>query len=140
MAKEMLCMLEKEGAMPDIIIPVPITEKRKRFRSFNQSVLLAQEMQELAGGAFDVRTDIVLRIKERPPQAKLKREERLVNLKGIFALNNKESLIGKKVLILDDVFTTGSTVSEVAKTLKPLNPQAIMVLTFAKTCLNSDNF
>ena len=135
MAREMLLKLEDFGAMPDIVVPVPITEKRKKKRGFNQSELLADEMAIQSGNKFTVRTDLVLRSKDKPPQSRLTRNERLNNLHNVFALGKREDLTGKLVLIVDDVYTTGATVSEVSKILARLNPKAIIALTFAKTLL-----
>ena len=133
MAKKMLLKLEDFGVMPDIVVPVPIAEKRYKKRGFNQAELLAEELKELTNGAFEIRTDLISRAKECPPQASLNRAQRMVNLKDAFMLKTKEKLTGKIVLILDDVFTTGSTISEIALQLKKLKPKAVLGLTFAKT-------
>lgn len=133
MAGEMLKTINNFDIMPDIIIPVPITAKRRKFRGFNQAELLADEMELKSNFAFEVRKDIVIRTKDSVPQARLNRSERMMNLKGAFSLSNREKLTNKTVMIVDDVFTTGSTVNEVAKLLKRLNPKHIFVLTFAKT-------
>lgn len=133
MAREMLLKLKDFGAMPDIVVPVPITPKRYKERRFNQSELIANELNTLTGDKLIVRTDLVTRVVDKIPQAKLNLEQRKKNLKGVFKLGTKEKLTGETVLILDDVYTTGSTVSEIAKTLRKLNPKEIWVLTFAKT-------
>jgi len=137
MAKKMLLKFEDFGAMPDIVVPVPITEKRYKNRGFNQAELLADELASLTGNQFEVKTDLVLRVVDRVPQARLNRAERMRNLKGAFMLGSKEKLTGKIVMIVDDVFTTGSTVSEIANELRKLKPKAILALTFAKTPRNS---
>ena len=136
MAKEMLYKLEDFGVMPDIIVPVPITEKRYKERGFNQAELLADELATLLGNAELVDTSIVKRIVDRPPQANLSKAERLTNLKGVFELSRRVKLKDKIVLIIDDVFTTGTTVGEVSSLIKKLKPKAILVLTFAKTTRN----
>ena len=124
MARKMLLKIEDFGVMPDIIVPVPITKKRRIKRGFNQSELLAYELEELSGEAMKVRIDLVVRTTDRTPQAKLSRAQRVVNLTDCFELCSKECLEDKVVLIIDDVFTTGTTVSEVAWTLKKLKPRA----------------
>ena len=133
MATEMLLKFDEFGVMPDIIIPVPISKKRYKERGFNQAELLADEISELTGGKVVVETSIIEKVVDSIPQARLKGAERLNNLKGVFKLANRKSLIGKNVLIIDDVYTTGSTVNEVAKVIRKLKPNTINVLTFAKT-------
>jgi len=136
MATEMLLKLEDFGAMPDIIIPVPISSKRQKDRGFNQSELIAEEMASITSGKLEVNNKIIEKIKDSVPQASLSGAERLKNLDGAFKLIDRKSLRGKNILIVDDVFTTGSTVNEVAKEIRKLHPASINVLTFAKTVVN----
>lgn len=136
MAKELLGKLEDMGFMPDIVVPVPVTTSRRKVRGFNQCELLADEMCRLSANAFKVEPDLVIRVLDRPPQASLNRSERIVNLDGAFALNKTISIKDKTVLILDDVFTTGTTVSEMAKTIRKGGASGIVALTFAKTRYN----
>lgn len=138
MAKEMLDMVEEFGTMPDIVLPVPISFARKRLRGFNQSEILALEMEKQAKFPFPVCTNLVTRTKDVPPQQKLNRRERLQNLDGAFLLNTEIDIKDKIVMIIDDVFTTGATVNELAKTLKKGRPKAILVLTFLKTALERE--
>ena len=132
-AMEMLLRLEDFGVMPDIIIPVPISNKRYKERGFNQAELIADEMSSLTGEKIKVDATIVEKAIDSIPQARLKGKERLKNLNGAFKIRERKSLKGKNVLIIDDVYTTGSTVNEVAKVLRKLHPDTINVLTFAKT-------
>lgn len=136
MAEEMSSRITDFGVMPDIIVPVPITEKRLNKRGFNQSEIIAKELVSLLGGGVVVRKDLVFRDVDRLPQAGLSRVERLTNLKGVFSVNTSQRLTGKTVLVIDDVFTTGSTVGEVVKQLRKLKPKKVYVLTFAKTVEN----
>ena len=132
-AREMLLKLEDFGAMPDIVLPVPITLKRRKRRGFNQSELIAYEMERQSKNSFKVESNLVERIKDRPPQSTLEREDRMGNLKGAFRVKEKVDLKDKLVLIVDDVFTTGETVFEVASVVNKLNPKAVIVLTFARS-------
>lgn len=133
MAKELAVKLLDFGVLPDIIVPVPITQSRLKQRGFNQSELLANAVNELCGNKMEIMPGLVKRIKERPPQASLNRKERLVNLIDAFEVDKTLNISGKIVMILDDVYTTGTTVSEIAKVLRKRNPEGIFVLTFAKT-------
>lgn len=99
---------------PDIIIPLPLGSKRLRERGFNQSSLLAQHVAKTLGIPFDARG--MLRVRETPPQSGLSRVARLKNVRGAFDCAHR--LDGKRVALVDDVMTTGATLSEAAKTLK----------------------
>lgn len=120
--------LENSDTMPDIIVPVPLYKKRYRKRGFNQSELLAIEISKGLG----IETLNVLdRIKETKPQSGLKMAQRIKNLKGAFALNEKYEVKDKNILIIDDIFTTGATCNECAKVLRKNGAQTIMFLTIA---------
>lgn len=99
---------------PDIIIPLPLGIRRLRERGFNQSSLLAQRVAKTLQIPFDARG--MLRVRETPPQSGLSRDARLKNVRGAFDCAHR--LDGKRVALIDDVMTTGATLSEAAKTLK----------------------
>lgn len=121
----------------DLITFVPISVKRKRIRGFNQAEEIAKEISKIVN--IPVKK-ILLKTKENKNQARLNQKERLENLKGTFEIDNAaESFEGKVVLIIDDVFTTGATLSECSKTLINGNPKSVLTFTFAKTKLNSIN-
>jgi len=100
----------------DCIIPIPLSKKRKNWRGFNQSYLLAN----VIGNYYDilVNRDIISRKINNRPQVGLNAESRKQNIKGIFEINNYYNLKNKKILLVDDVITTGSTLNECAKLLK----------------------
>ena len=101
---------------PDLIVPVPLHPKRLKERGFNQSGLLA------GGFARKIRTpvsfDAIVRKNQTRPQTRLKRGERLKNVKGAFEIPDKKKVRGRRILLVDDVFTTGTTLSECARVLK----------------------
>lgn len=136
MATELLRKMEDFGVVPDIIAPVPVASAREKTRKFNQCELLAYEMKRISGLDFEVMPELIIRVKDRPPQAGLNRAERLVNLEGAFAVNSTTDIKDKIILILDDVYTTGSTISEISRTLRKKKPKGILALTFAKTQFN----
>lgn len=115
----------------DIIIPVPISKKRMKQRGYNQSELIIKECAKLDK---DIRvcTNILYKIKNSKPQSSLNKEQRKINLKGAYELKNSETIINKKVLLFDDIYTTGSTLEECAKVLKEARAYEVSVLTFAK--------
>lgn len=101
----------------DIIIPVPISKKRSRQRGYNQSELI---LKEVAKSMKDIciLKNVLYKVKNTLPQSTLKKEERLNNLKDAYEVKNSQIIKNKKVLLFDDIYTTGSTVEECSKMLK----------------------
>ncbi|MGC8660808.1 MAG: ComF family protein, partial [Desulfomonilaceae bacterium] len=110
----------------DCIIPVPVHRKRLIGRGFNQVVCLSKRLSQ-ATGIFLDRTALV-KCRQTDPQVGLPRSKRLVNLKNAFGVNHPERISGKRVLIIDDVSTTGTTVSEVARTLQKAGAAYVAIL------------
>ena len=114
----------------DYITYVPMHRKDKRSRGFNQSQLLAKELSKLMNiGCFPT----LIKIKRTKPQHKLEGHDRLTNLKGAFKIVDKSLIKGRKILIIDDVVTTGSTLSECSKTLDKGKPAQICCATLLST-------
>jgi ComF family protein len=113
-----------------LILPVPLHSRRLRQRGFNQSVILAREISRRHGVAMDFRT--LRRIVDTESQAGLKKEERRSNIRKAFNLKDPERIRGQKILLVDDVYTTGSTLSECAKTLLKEGAEAVGALTLAR--------
>ena len=114
----------------DIIIPVPISKKRLNTRGYNQSSLIAKNLaQELN---IEYSEKILIKIKDNKPQSEMKQDTRKNNVSGVYKVINKEKINNKKVLVVDDIFTTGSTADECAKVLKKNNAESVGVFTLAK--------
>ncbi len=115
---------------PDIIVPVPLHGRRLRARGFNQSLLLARQVAK----RLALRVDYLNLIRVRPtcPQTGLKTKEREGNVKGAFDVKKEVVFRGKRVLLVDDVFTTGSTIKECARVLKKAGAE-VLVATLART-------
>lgn len=130
--------LEKTSLpLPDAIIPVPLHQRRLRFRGFNQSELLAQELSKnlTPGLEISLLTDILLRTRYTKPQMKTdSREERLANLKNAFTIAKEKTaaLEGKSLWLIDDVATTGSTLEECAVVLKDHGARSIFGIVLAR--------
>ena len=114
----------------DTIVPVPISRKRLKSRGYNQSELIAKEIA--CNSNLRIETECIFKVKNIIEQSKLNKEERLKNVQGVYELFNKEKLYKKRILLVDDIYTTGSTVNECAKVLKNSKPKVIGVLTLAK--------
>lgn len=112
-----------------ILIPVPLHKKKLRQRGFNQAYDLAQAISEKTG--YPV-LDIMERPKHTAAQATLHETDRFTNIQDAFRLKDKaDDLVGKNILIVDDVITTGATIEQIAKILKTAGAQAIWALTIA---------
>jgi ComF family protein len=122
----------------DIIVPVPLHEKKLRIRGFNPSILLVRNWPrifEILNGslpAIPVDRDMLARKKWTVPQTGLGRKERLQNIKNAFVVNDTSKIKGKKILLVDDVYTTGATANECAKVLLKGGGKQVDVLTLAR--------
>ena len=114
----------------DTIVPVPISKKRKRTRGYNQSYLIAKDIANIVGIKLENR--VLFKIKNIIEQSKLNKEDRLENIKGVYEIRNIKRIMNKKILLFDDIYTTGSTVNECCRILKKVNPDKIGVLTVVK--------
>lgn len=114
----------------DTIIPVPISKKRLKERGYNQSLLIAKEICKRTN--LKIMNNCLIKTKNIIEQSKLNKEERLQNISGVYNLKNKQLLNNKKILLIDDIYTTGSTANECSKTLKNGKPDKIGVLVLAK--------
>ena len=114
----------------DIIIPVPIHYNRKVTRGYNQSDLFSKEIAKKIDIKFE--DDVLLKNKDNKPQSTKNREDRKENVIGVYYTKNEYKIANKKVLLLDDIFTTGSTVNECAKVLKKAGAKQIDIITIAK--------
>ncbi|MCB1214716.1 MAG: ComF family protein [Deltaproteobacteria bacterium] len=93
--------------LPDLLLPVPLSRLRLLRRSFNQSVLLSKEL--LSASSLDLDLDFSIGRRYQRPQAQKKRADRLKALGGAFSFRKPKSFEGLKILIVDDVLTTGAT-------------------------------
>ena len=137
----------------DTIIPVPVSSERMNERGYNQSELLANDIvkqiieissNHMLNGILITQkdniqklkcecvTDCLIKNKNIIEQSKLNKEQRQKNIQGVYILRNEEKLIDKKILLIDDIYTTGSTANECCKVLQKAKPKKIDVFTLAK--------
>ena len=117
-----------------VLVPVPLHRRRRQEREFNQAAEIAQLAGKRVG--FSV-VEALKRTRYTTQQAHLDRQERLVNLRDAFALHGEQRTIqrlaGQNILLVDDVFTTGTTVNECARVLRDaLDPPHLAVVTVAR--------
>lgn len=115
----------------DYIIPVPLFKTKYRERGYNQADYICSGLSKVLHTGF--RNDIIKRIRHTKSQTMLNRDERMENVKGAFVFNEKYSyeISGKKVIIVDDVATTGSTINEVIKVIRQYTKSEVMGCTLA---------
>jgi ComF family protein len=123
----LLCSLPVPKA--DMIVPVPLSKGRLRQRGFNQSLLLARSLSKDLG--IHLSMDCLVKRRDTPPQTGLGANERVKNLKNAF--ETRGDVAGKRVILLDDVMTTGATVRECAKTLARAGAGEIIVVVLARS-------
>jgi ComF family protein len=114
----------------DFVMPVPLHVKRLKQRGFNQALLLAHRMSEAY--RIPLSYDNLYRARPTRPQVELSGAERLRNVAGAFALRCPEKLEGKKVILIDDVFTSGATMNECAAVLKSAGADHVTAFTLAR--------
>ena len=117
-------LMRTECFKAEVAIPVPLHRSRERQRGFNQAELIARNLP------LAVDTRILRRRKHTPSQTGLSRAERAKNLSAAFELRG--DVAGARVLVVDDVLTTGATMNEIAKVLKRGKAARVEVLTFAR--------
>lgn len=121
------------GFKPQFVVPVPLHSSRLRQRGFNQSFLLADELGRQMGVPA---VELLKRTRPTPPQVELNRADRLKNVRGAFEVEktafNKQRASKARILIIDDVFTTGATLSECAHALHQAGAAEICALTLAR--------
>ncbi|MEO6508814.1 MAG: ComF family protein [Patescibacteria group bacterium] len=123
------CMKEVDLSTPLYFQPVPLHKNRQKQRGFNQSEIIAKWLAKEVDGR---NLNVLTRVKETKTQAQLGREERIVNAKGAFSVRKGPDIKGLSIVIVDDVVTTGSTVSEAATLLKQAGAAEVYVFSIAK--------
>ena len=119
-----------EGERVDMVVPVPLHAVRERERGLYQAALLARRLARTRGLPYEPRA--LERIRATETQTHLDREERQKNLRGAFRVRHSHAVAGRRVLLVDDVLTTGSTLGECATTLRRAGAEPSLVLTLAR--------
>jgi ComF family protein len=113
-----------------VLIPIPLEKKKLRWRGFNQAEEIAKEISSFL--KVPLFNDILIKKRKTPPQVKLAEKERRENLKGVFYCQNKNKISNKNILLVDDVYTTGSTMKECARVLKKAGSKKVLGVVIAR--------
>ena len=113
----------------DVIVPVPLHPRKQKVRGYNQSECIARGVSSVTGISMD--TASVVRTRHTETQTRKSSYERWENVDGIFCLRRADAFVGKHVLIIDDVLTTGATITACADALRKVDGVRISVLTLA---------
>lgn len=119
------------GLDVDLILPVPLHAGRLRSREFNQSLLLADHLARHLN--LPVSIGDLIRVQATDPQTMLPRTMRLKNVRHAFSVRRPHVVAGRRILLIDDVFTTGATLHECAAALSASGAQTVLALTLART-------
>ena len=124
-------------AEPDswLVVPVPLYTRKLRQRGFNQAEMIARAALKLVGERerFQLAAEVLVRRRETQSQIGLSRHQRRENMRGAFSVSRPEEFAGREILLVDDVFTTGTTVSECARVLRRAGASKVYVATVART-------
>ena len=123
---------DSSGDDYDLLLPIPLHRARYRKRGFNQSELFAAGVSSVWG--VPVRKDVLLRVRNTVALSTLNSHaERVQTITGAFKVRFPESVQGKRLLLIDDIYTTGTTIDEAVRVLQPENPSVIDVLVLCRT-------
>ena len=117
----------------DIIIPVPMTNKKIKERGYNQTEIIAKIISQNIPN-ITIQKSILTKYKDNNVQSQLNKKQRHQNVQNVYKLNNREIIKEKNILIFDDIYTTGATCNECAKVLREAQPNKIGIITIAKDC------
>ena len=132
--REICSRIDRAGDF-DIIIPVPLHSRKLKLRGYNQAALIAEAVSRRSGKRTVKK--VLKRTRNDSPQAILHRAERIKNIKSSFSISKRaEGVVrGKKILLVDDVMTTGATLNECAKILKGAGAAVVVGVTFARAVI-----
>jgi len=129
LSKELKKMEEQVGK-PDFIAPIPLHKKRLLERGFNQAELLALKISECFG--WPVEKNVIMRSRLTASQVDLDEAGRKENMKDAFSATDLAKVLNQKIILIDDVFTTGATMEECARVLKNVGAREVLGLALAK--------
>lgn len=121
--------IERHETEYDLIIPIPLSRRRKRTRGYNQVHEILKACAEHR--MIDLAPSLLKRVRDTRPQTDLSQVERLTNIRGAFAAKDPSAIAGRRILLVDDVITTGTTLKEARNALLPHGPRSLTLLALA---------
>jgi ComF family protein len=139
LAAEFSSSADSGGAGLPLVVPVPLHESKQRQRGFNQSELIARAMvKSFTESPLSLDASVLRRHRVTESQTGLSRVQRRANMRGAFVVARPREIAGRDILLVDDVFTTGTTVSECARVLRRAGANRVWVVTVARV-LKTEN-
>ncbi len=129
---EAITQLQPWGDEPPLLVPVPLHTSKRRERGFNQSELIVRAAVKHLPQPLEI-AQVLTRLRPTHSQVGLTREERIANLRDAFRVTDPARVKGRTVIVVDDVMTTGSTISECARVLKKAGAERVWAATVART-------
>jgi len=117
-----------------LLIPVPISSFKKRWRGYNQSEEIAKQLS--ISLKIPILIDNLIKNKKTQSQFNLSKDERMENVKNVFEIKNAQEVQGKRIFLVDDVFTTGATMEECSKKLKEAGARSVFGIAIAREEIN----
>ena len=121
--------LLKNNVRADVIIPVPIHYKRYKERGYNQSEILSRFISKKMGIKFEAK--VLKKIKYSEKQSRLNAKQRIANVFNTFVVSDRQKILEKTIILIDDIYTTGATVNECSRVLKENGASRVIVVTIA---------
>ncbi len=125
--------LARDAALPELLLPVPLADRRLRERGYNQAWQLTRRI----AARLELRADpsLLMRLRETTHQLALPPAARAGNVRGAFAVEPRRrgEIAGRRIAVVDDVMTTGSTAEEIARVLKQAGAASVGIWVFART-------
>lgn len=131
-------LLPASNNTPPLLVPVPLHQSRRRARGFNQAELIARAAAKRLTQRFAVSSSLLVRHRETVSQVGLSREERIENMRDAFGAIDRQRVKGRAVILVDDVMTTGTTLSECARVLKNAGAERVWAATVARAFQGAD--
>lgn len=122
--------MQKENLVPALILPIPLSKARMRERGYNQVSRCAAELTRILPTSL-CRNDLLVRTHDNPRQTTLNRKDRIHNMRDMFMIADPRALKGHRVIILDDVVTTGATLAEAAKVVRACGAHSVTLIALA---------
>lgn len=129
MSRAMIWALRDTDIDADVVMPVPLASRRLFKRGYNQATLLARPIARVLGVPMDLDS---VRRKYRPDMGHKNARQRMENIRGVFSVINPDRIRGRKILLVDDVMTTGATFSEMRRVLIRAGASAVYGVTFCR--------